>query len=132
MKKISANPESESAKNASDALRLLIEGFPKKANIAFKRKIAELRKILADSKEGHVTLFRLSQHKDAAVRVSAATYLLPINEKHALETLREVEKGNYPWQLQSNAKIIEDQWKSGSLDLYWFNDSAEDIDVKKN
>lgn len=47
------------------------------------------------------------------IRVWAATYLLPINEKRALETLNEASKGN--GIISFNAKVTIDEWKKGHL-----------------
>jgi len=83
------------------------EGDYKEANKAYKKIIIILKKLRENNALNE--LLPLLQESSIGVRLFSTTYLLPLYEKEALKTLKEIAN------LESNTIIKE--WEEGNLDL---------------
>lgn len=83
---------------SSDAVMLSsVPGKTRQQHRAHDRKEAALKELLRQWDDGgHDALIRLLEHADAAVRVSAASYLLGTDPERAVPVLEELEKVNGP------------------------------------
>jgi len=90
-------------------------GDHKEANAAYTRMIAALKKIREHADEGNAILTDLLVHEDPHVRLSAATFLLPLDEDAAIRVLEAL--ASEPPFVGFNAKMVLREWKAGRLKL---------------
>lgn len=91
------------------------EGNSKAANRNYD-KIAEVAKFLRANKcIKELSVFY--EHSNVSVRLFAAAYLLPVDEKRSLEVLYEISQMR---GIEShNAKMTIQEWKNGNLRNYY-------------
>ena len=87
------------------------EGHSKIANRNYD-KIVNIAKYLRDCKSLH-ELSIFYTHPDIGVRKTAATYLLPVNEKESIKVLKEIAKLN--GLAAFDAKMTIQEWENGNL-----------------
>lgn len=89
---------------------------PKKANRVFKRHHAyykEIRSLV----EGQRALRALLNDPEAAVRLLAATHLLPVDANEAEPVLMELERGGDAYAMDAKYTLLN--YRTGRLDLDW-------------
>jgi hypothetical protein len=92
------------------------EGNAREANRAFDRKITAVKamRTTPDRGKGHLT--EMLFDPEVAVRYSAATYLLPLDEPAAVFVLEEVARGNHKL-VSFGAEMVLKEWRAGRLTL---------------
>lgn len=89
---------------------------PKKANRVFKRHHAYYKEIRGVP-EGQRALRVLLNDPEAAVRLLAATHLLPLAANEAEPVLTELERGGDIYALDAKYTLMN--FRAGRLDLDW-------------
>lgn len=91
------------------------EGNSDAANKAYDKNMEALKELRKLPDKGKVILSRLLSHENVGVRVSAATHLLPLDEKKAVRVLEEVSK--LPGLVAFDAKMVLQEWRAGRLQI---------------
>jgi hypothetical protein len=89
----------------------LLDGDSKKANKAEDRFRNLVKNAELNSRE--ILLKPLCEHENVAVRICAATYLLPIQQGFAVSILKECANNKSVVGLMAEAVL--DMWKNGQL-----------------
>ncbi|MCE9522810.1 MAG: DUF2019 domain-containing protein [Alphaproteobacteria bacterium] len=93
-----------------------ILGDVEATNDAFDQKIAVVRQLRHLPDKGRQVLTELLSDTGPAVRSSAATYLLPLDENLALPVLEEVCKSPEPF-IGLTAEMVLREWRAGRLEI---------------
>jgi hypothetical protein len=109
------NLKTEFVEAAVDHGRFTESGDSKRANKAHDKVIKALSKMKKLPDHGKGLLTFLLEHESDAVRGWAATYLLPLNENSAIDTLREIASGS--GFVAFDCEMVLKLWKAGTLRL---------------
>jgi Domain of unknown function (DUF2019) len=96
---------------------LSVSGNTKGSNTAHKQIGLLMHEIVKSQDKGAAFLNTIVCHGNPSVRLWAATYLLHLDSKVAVKTLENIIQNQNPWQLQTMAEVVIDQWKNGLLKL---------------
>ncbi|MBA15065.1 MAG: hypothetical protein CMN73_01745 [Sphingomonas sp.] len=96
--------------------RLYAEGDVKLANAAFNRSRVIAAEIMADREAREDVFRRLTTHDCEDVVVSAAAYLLPIDEAFAVNVLQRVDELGTRPENRISAHFCIAEWKAGRMD----------------
>jgi hypothetical protein len=91
-------------------------GDYEKTNEAYDRTIALVKEMRFLPDRGRALLTSLLSDSDAAVRSSAACYLLPLDESMAIPVLTEVATSRLPL-VGFSAEMILRVWRAGQLKI---------------
>jgi hypothetical protein len=92
------------------------EGKVRETNRAFDRMIAAVKAMRKGPDRGKGYLTELLFDPEVAVRSSAATYLLPLDEPAAVFVLEEVANGRHKF-VSFTAEMVLREWRAGRLKL---------------
>lgn len=91
-------------------------GDYEKSNKAYDRTVALVKEMRLLSDRGRALLTSLLSDSDAAVRSSAACYLLPLDERMAIPVLEEVARSTLPL-VGFSAEMVLREWRAGRLKI---------------
>jgi len=91
-------------------------GDNEKSNEVYDREIALVKEMRHLSDRGRALLSSLLSDSDAAVRSSAACYLLPLDERMAIPILEDVAKSTLPL-VGLSAEMVLLEWRAGRLKI---------------
>lgn len=94
----------------------MLEGNASKTNRAFKKKIEALKRLRLAPDQGREALHDLLADADRSVRISAATYLLPLDADTAIAVLEREANGDRS-MLRLSAEMVLREWRAGRLKL---------------
>ena len=102
-------------KSALEYGRLLDAGNSRAANTYHDGIMSALSHMKTLSDHGEDILIDLQQHSNESVRSWAATYLLPLREEIALQTLRDLSSKT--GRVAHSAEMVLKLWQLGKLKL---------------
>lgn len=109
----------ELARAFADALteraRLYAEGKIRQSNKLFERSRAIATEMMADRDAREQVFKRLMTHPSEDVVVSAACYLLPIDEPFAIGALLTIDQSGTRPENQLTAHYAVKEWKAGQM-----------------
>jgi hypothetical protein len=91
-------------------------GDNQKSNEAYDREVALVKEMRLLSDRGRALLSSLLSDSDAAVRSSAASCLLPLDESTTIPILEHVARSTLPL-VGPSAEMVLREWRSGRLKI---------------
>ena len=95
--------------------QLYAEGKVAKANAAFTRSSVIAAQMMADREARERVFKELTKHPSEDVRISAACYLLPIDEAFAIKVLEVAEQTSIRPENQISALYSIKEWRAGNM-----------------